>query len=96
MARRALFWDVDTQYDFMMPDGKLYAEGAEQIIPVVNDLRAMALDNGCSIIASMDWHRLENPEISDQPDFERTLPRPHTGGRESRRSWKAAHRRHRS
>jgi len=74
LDKRTLFWDVDTQYDFIMPDGKLYAEGAEQIIPVVSDLRAMALDNGCSIVASVDWHRPDNPEISDQPDFEKTFP----------------------
>jgi nicotinamidase/pyrazinamidase len=74
MDKRTLFWDVDTQYDFIMPDGTLYAEGAEQIIPVVSDLRAMALDHGCSIIASMDWHSPDNPEISDQPDFEKTFP----------------------
>lgn len=74
MEKRTLFWDVDTQYDFIMPDGKLYAKGAEQIVPVVSGLRAMALDNGCSIIASMDWHNPENPEISDQPDFQETFP----------------------
>jgi nicotinamidase/pyrazinamidase len=34
----------------------------------------MAIDNGCSIIASMDWHNPNNPEISDQPDFEKTFP----------------------
>jgi nicotinamidase/pyrazinamidase len=69
-----LFWDVDTQYDFIVPDGKLYTKGAEEIIPVVSDLRALAIDNGCSIIASMDWHDPNNPEISDQPDFKRTFP----------------------
>lgn len=74
MERKTLFWDVDTQYDFIMPDGKLYAPEAEQIVPVVSDLRAMALDHGCSIIASMDWHSPDNPEISDQPDFKKTFP----------------------
>lgn len=74
MDKRTLFWDIDTQYDFIMPDGKLYSKGAEEIIPVVSDLRAMAIENGCSIIASMDWHDPNNPEISDQPDFEKTFP----------------------
>ncbi|MBN1358970.1 MAG: isochorismatase family protein [Sedimentisphaerales bacterium] len=76
MARKTLFWDVDTQYDFMMSDGKLYVKGAERIIPVINRLRATALDNGCSIVASMDWHSADNPEISDEPDFQTTFP-PH-------------------
>ena len=76
MDNRTLFLDTDTQYDFIMPDGKLYARGAEEIIPVVSDLRAMALDNGCSILASVDWHNPDNPEVSAHPDFQETFP-PH-------------------
>lgn len=76
MDKRTLFLDTDTQYDFIMPDGKLYAKGAEEIIPVVSDLRAMAIDNGCSILASVDWHNPANPEISDHPDLQETFP-PH-------------------
>jgi nicotinamidase/pyrazinamidase len=76
MEKRTIFWDADTQYDFMMPDGKLYVDGADRIIPIVSDVRATALDHGCSIIASQDWHSMSNPEISKIPDFERTFP-PH-------------------
>ncbi len=76
MDKKTLFWDVDTQYDFIVPHGRLYAQGAEEIIPIVSDLRAMAIDNGCSIVASVDWHDPNNPEISDRPDFEKTFP-PH-------------------
>jgi len=76
MEKRTIFWDADTQYDFMMPDGKLYMEGADQIIPAVSEVRAMALDHGCSIIASQDWHSMDNPEISETPDRKTTFP-PH-------------------
>ncbi len=31
---RLIFWDVDTLYDFMRADGKLYVPGSEEIIPV--------------------------------------------------------------
>ena len=27
-----MFWDVDTLYDFMRPNGKLYVPGSEEII----------------------------------------------------------------
>lgn len=76
MDSSTLFWDVDTQYDFMMPEGNLYVEGAQEIIPVISRLRTMALDRGCSIVASMDWHQETNPEISNEPDFRKTFP-PH-------------------
>jgi nicotinamidase/pyrazinamidase len=76
MEKRTIFWDADTQYDFMMPDGKLYMEGADQIIPAVSEVRAVALDHGCSIIASQDWHSMDNPEISETPDRKTTFP-PH-------------------
>jgi len=76
MKKGMLFWDVDTQYDFMRPEGRLYVPGAEGIIDNVSKARRFALDNGCSILASMDWHKKENPEISDTPDFKDTFP-PH-------------------
>ncbi len=76
METHTLFWDVDTQYDFMMPDGRLYVQGAREIIPVVSRLRTVALHSGFSIVASMDWHRQDHPEISDEPDFQETFP-PH-------------------
>jgi nicotinamidase/pyrazinamidase len=71
-----LFWDVDTQYDFMYPDGALYVKGAETIVDTVSKIRRQALKKGYSIIATSDWHSKENPEISDSPDYEQTFP-PH-------------------
>jgi nicotinamidase/pyrazinamidase len=76
MKNETIFWDIDTQYDFIMPDGKLYVKGAENILDNISNVRRFALDNGYSIIASMDWHSPENPEISENPDFEVTFP-PH-------------------
>ena len=76
MKKDVLFWDVDTQYDFMRPEGRLYVSGAEGIIDNVSEARCFALDNGYSIIASMDWHNPGNKEISSKPDFKNTFP-PH-------------------
>jgi nicotinamidase/pyrazinamidase len=76
MKKEAIFWDVDTQYDFMRPEGRLYVPGAEGIIDNVNKARRFALENGYSIIASADWHREGNKEISDRPDLKSTFP-PH-------------------
>ena len=76
MKKQTIFWDVDTQFDFMRPEGKLYVPGAEEIIEKVSEVRRLALDNGFSMLADVDWHSADNSEISDSPDFKQTFP-PH-------------------
>jgi nicotinamidase/pyrazinamidase len=71
-----LLWDVDTQVDFMLPDGKLYVPGAEQTIPAMGRLVGAAREAGVVHVASADDHELTDPEISDEPDFRNTYP-PH-------------------
>ncbi len=71
-----VFWDVDTQVDFMSPDGKLYVPGAETIIPNLQRLTDYAHANRITIIATADDHVVEHEEISDAPDFQDTFP-PH-------------------
>jgi len=73
---RVIFWDVDTQYDFMKADGKLYVPEAEQIIPNLRRLTDYAHRRGIRIIASADDHVAGHPEISDRPDWKSTFP-PH-------------------
>lgn len=74
--KKIIFWDVDTQFDFMRPEGALYVPGAEEIIDKVGEVRRFALENGYSILSDVDWHRMDNPEISLQPDMKTTFP-PH-------------------
>jgi len=71
-----VLWDVDTQVDFMLPDGKLYIPGAEQTIPAMARLVQGAREAGLVHVASADDHELTDDEISDQPDFRTTYP-PH-------------------
>ena len=73
---KLVFWDVDTLYDFMKSDGKLYVPGSEEIIPAVRTLTDFAHANRIPIIASADNHELTDPEISDVPDWSATFP-PH-------------------
>ena len=73
---KLIFWDVDTAYDFMRADGKLYVPGSEEIIPAIGDLTNFAHTNRIPIIASADNHELSDPEISDSPDWKVTFP-PH-------------------
>jgi nicotinamidase/pyrazinamidase len=71
-----ILWDVDTQVDFMLPDGKLYVPGAEETAPAMKRLVDAARSAGVVHVASADDHELTDPEISDEPDFENTFP-PH-------------------
>ena len=71
-----ILWDVDTQVDFMLPEGKLYVPGAEETIPAAERLVAWARERGVVHVASADDHELTDPEISDEPDFANTFP-PH-------------------
>jgi nicotinamidase/pyrazinamidase len=71
-----VLWDVDTQVDFMLPDGKLYVPGAEETAPAMRRLVEAARAAGIPHVASADDHELTDPEISDEPDFRNTYP-PH-------------------
>ncbi len=73
---KTIFWDVDTQYDFMMPDGRLYVPEAEQIIPNLEKLTHYAREKQIPIFGSVDYHNPDDPEISENPDFRETFP-PH-------------------
>lgn len=69
-----IFWDVDTQYDFIQPDGKLYVAGAETITPVLRALTEYAHAHGIRIVASADDHVPGHRELSATPDFRTTFP----------------------
>src|SRR5438132_6347641 len=69
-----IFWDVDTQVDFMHADGKLYVPGAESIILNLKRLTDYAHQHGIRIVASADDHVAGHRELSDHPDFRETFP----------------------
>ena len=69
-----VFWDVDTQVDFMHADGKLYVPDAEQIIPNLRRLTDFAHAKRLRIIASADDHVPGHRELSASPDDRQTFP----------------------
>jgi nicotinamidase/pyrazinamidase len=73
---KRILWDVDTQVDFMLPDGKLYVRGAEETAPAMRMLVEAARAAGVTHVASADDHELTDDEISEDPDFQATYP-PH-------------------
>ena len=71
-----IFWDVDTQYDFLTNDGKLYITGAESIISNLSYLTHIARQNNIPVLGSIDYHHPDDEEITNLPDFINTFP-PH-------------------
>jgi nicotinamidase/pyrazinamidase len=74
VKKAVIFWDVDTQHDFMDPDGKLYVQGAERIKPNLKRLTDYAHERQIHIVASSDDHVPGHRELSNEPDFEETFP----------------------
>jgi len=62
-----MFWDVDTQADFMLPEGKLYVPGAEQLIPILAKLTNWAAQHRVLVIASADAHQPGDEEFRLYP-----------------------------
>ena len=71
-----LFWNVDTQFDFVSPKGKLYVPGAELLKHVWGKMRDLAKEKTIRIINTCDYHMPDAREISNTPDFIHTFP-PH-------------------
>jgi nicotinamidase/pyrazinamidase len=58
---KTVFFDVDTQVDFLFPAGALYVPGAERIIDTVARLNRHAWAQGMPLVSTADAH-LENDE----------------------------------
>lgn len=71
-----LFWNVDTQIDFIEPGGKLYVPGAELLKPVLLKLTQLAKRHSTKVVSTADFHFQESKELSNTPDFQYTFP-PH-------------------
>ncbi|MBU1199869.1 MAG: cysteine hydrolase family protein [Nanoarchaeota archaeon] len=70
---KTIFWNVDTLYDFMRKDGKLYVPGAETTEGNLEIITKTAKKEDIQVINSGDWHDKNSPEISDKPDFVNTF-----------------------
>lgn len=71
-----IFWNVDTQFDFVYPLGKLYVPGAELLKPNWAKLTQLAKSKSISAVNTSDWHYPDSAELSSNPDFIKTFP-PH-------------------
>jgi nicotinamidase/pyrazinamidase len=60
-----VFFDIDTQLDFLVPGGALYGPGAEELIPAIAALNRYAGNHGIPLISSTDAHPENAPEFRD-------------------------------
>jgi len=74
--KNIIFWNVDTQKDFMLKNGKLYVPGAEEIIPKLKEITELGKKSNIQIINTGDLHNENSSELSDNPNFKTTFP-PH-------------------
>jgi len=62
-----LYFDIDTQIDFLFPSGALYVAGAEKLIPAIARLNREAVEAGNKLISTADAHAEDDPEFRIWP-----------------------------
>jgi nicotinamidase/pyrazinamidase len=62
-----ILWCVDAQKDFMLPDGKLYAPGAEKLLPNIDRLVEIARNGRAFLVSHGCFHTVNDPEFKTFP-----------------------------
>lgn len=62
-----VFFDIDTQIDFLYPAGALYVPGAESIIASIASLNCYAAAQKITVISTTDAHNEHDPEFRTWP-----------------------------
>ncbi len=67
VSRKVVFWEVDTQKDFMLPGGKLYVPGAERLLPNIKRLTDAARQGLVFLVSHGCYHTQNDPEFATFP-----------------------------
>ena len=67
LSRNIVFWEVDTQKDFMLPGGKLYVPGAERLLPNIRRLTDAARHERVFLVSHGCFHTKDDPEFATFP-----------------------------
>jgi nicotinamidase/pyrazinamidase len=67
MRSDLVFWEVDTQADFMLPGGKLYVPGAEKLLPNLRRLTDAARRGHVFLVSHGCFHPEGDPEFATFP-----------------------------
>jgi len=66
-TNKTIFWEVDTQADFMLPGGKLYVPGAEHLLPNIQRLTDAAREGKVFLVSHGCYHVPNDPEFATFP-----------------------------
>lgn len=64
---KTVYFDVDTQIDFMYPAGSFYVPGASALIRRIAALNHYAASQGMPLVSTMDAHTENDPEFKIYP-----------------------------
>ena len=64
---RTVFFDIDSQLDFLYPAGALYVPGAEGVVPAIARLNRHAAASGIPVVSTTDAHSEDDPEFRQWP-----------------------------
>lgn len=64
---KTVFFDIDTQIDFLYPAGALYVPGAERLLGALERLNRYAAANSIPVVSTMDAHAENAPEFAQWP-----------------------------
>jgi nicotinamidase/pyrazinamidase len=67
LSRNVIFWEVDTQADFVLPGGKLYVPGAERLLPNIRRLTDAARQDRVFLVSHGCYHAINDPEFRTFP-----------------------------
>jgi nicotinamidase/pyrazinamidase len=67
-SRNVVFWEVDTQADFMLPGGKLYVPGAERLLPNIRRLTDATRQGRVFLVSHGCYHTKDDPEFTSFPE----------------------------
>jgi nicotinamidase/pyrazinamidase len=67
VSRDFIFWEVDTQADFMLPGGHLYVPRAEKLLPNIRRLTDAARQGRVFLVSHGCFHTPDDPEFKIFP-----------------------------
>jgi nicotinamidase/pyrazinamidase len=67
LSRKRIYWEVDTQADFMLPGGKLYVPSAEYLLPNIRRLTDAARHDRVFLVSHGCYHAKDDPEFKTFP-----------------------------